>query len=157
MTIANDEKWIDKDNSGLSEAAMDINLTLSADTIRLLAQKARAVASSLEDTFEDGHEGDVEFDADTLEEGHNHDGLAEEENDDLSDEELRELIEDLNVDEAAELVAITWIGRGDFEAEDFEQAVDEARERAVGPTSKYLLGMPMLADHLEAGLDALDL
>ncbi|MEM5585320.1 MULTISPECIES: DUF3775 domain-containing protein [unclassified Roseibium] len=136
---------------------MDIDLTLSADTIRLLAQKARAVASSIEDTFEDGHEGDVEFDADTLEEGHNHDGLAEEENDDLSDEELRELIEDLNVDEASELVAITWIGRGDFDAEDFGQAVEQARERAVGSTAKYLLGMPLLPDHLEAGLDALDL
>lgn len=136
---------------------MDVDLTLSADTIRLLAQKARAVATSLDDSFEDGHEGDVEFDADTLDEGHNHDGLAEEESDDLSDEELRELIEDFNVDEAAELVAIAWIGRGDFEAEDFAQAVDEARERAAGSTATYLLGLPMLADHLEAGLDALDL
>ncbi len=157
MTIANGEKWIDKETKGLSEAAMDIDLTLSADTIRLLAQKARAVASSLQDTFEDGHEGDVEFDADALEQSHGHDGLAEEENDDLSDEELRELIEDLNVDEAAELVAIAWIGRGDFEAEDFQQAVDEARDRAAGSTATYLLGMPLLADHLEAGLDALDL
>ncbi|PVB59770.1 DUF3775 domain-containing protein [Labrenzia sp. 011] len=136
---------------------MDIDLNLSAETIRLLAQKARAVSSSLEDTFEDGHEGDVEFDADSLEQSHGHDGLAEEENDDLSDEELRELIEDLNVDEAAELVAITWVGRGDFDAEDFGQALQEARERAEGPTAKYLLGMPLLADHLEAGLDALDL
>lgn len=157
MTIANEEKWIDKGRTGLSEAAMDINLTLSADTIRLFAQKARAVASSLQDTFEDGHEGDVEFDEDTLEEGHNHDGLAEEENDDLSDEELRELIEDLNVDESAELVAITWIGRGDFDGEDFEQAVAEARDRAVGSTAKYLLGIPLFADYLEAGLDTLDL
>ncbi|WP_299472954.1 DUF3775 domain-containing protein [uncultured Roseibium sp.] len=157
MTIANEEKWIDKEKTGLSEAAMDINLTLSADTIRMFAQKARAVASALQDTFEDGHDGEVEFDADSLEEGHNHDGLAEEESDDLSDEELRELIEDLNVDEAAELVAITWIGRGDFEADDFDQVVDEARERALGSTAKYLIGMPLLADYLEAGLDALDL
>lgn len=111
----------------------------------------------MKDTFEDGHDGDVEFDADTLEEGHNHDGLAEEESDDLSNTELRELIEDLNVDEAAELVAVTWIGRGDFEAEDFDQVVEEARERAVGSTAKYLLGIPLLADYLEAGLDALDL
>ncbi len=157
MTIANDEKWIDKETSGLSEATMDIDLTISADTVRLFAQKARAVASSIQDTFEDGHEGDVEFDADTLEESHSHDGLAEEESEDLSDEELRELIEDLNVDEAANLVAITWIGRGDFEAEDFDQAVTEAKDRAVGSTAKYLLGMPLLADYLEAGLDALDL
>lgn len=83
--------------------------------------------------------------------------MAEEESEDLSDEELRELIDDLNVDEAAELVAIAWIGRGDFDGEDFAQAVQEARERAMGSTSGYLLGMPMLADYLEAGLDALQL
>lgn len=136
---------------------MDVNLSLSADTIRLLAQKARAVSTSLEDTFEDGHEGEIEFDETTLTDTHSHDGLAEEENDDMSDEELRELIEDLNVDESAELVAIAWIGRGDFEADDFEQAVQEARDRAVGPTADYLLGMPLLSDYLEGGLDALKL
>ncbi|WP_417671983.1 DUF3775 domain-containing protein [Roseibium sp.] len=136
---------------------MDVNLTLSADTIRMLAQKARAVSTALEDTFEDGHEGDVEFDEETLSDTHAHDGLAEEENDDMSDEELRELLEDLNVDEAAELVAIAWIGRSDFEAADFEQAVTEAKERAVGSTADYLLGMPLLPDYLESGLDALQL
>lgn len=157
MTIANDQNWIDKGAAALSEAAMTVNLTLSADTIRLLAQKARAVATSLDDSFEDGHEGDVEFDADSLEEAHGHDGLAEEESNDLSDEELRELIEDLNIDEASELVAITWIGRGDFDAEDFDQAKQDAQDRAAGSTATYLLGMPMLADHLESGLDALEL
>ncbi len=156
MAIAKELKWTDKESS-ISEAVMDVDLSLSADTIRMLVQKAKAVAVSSNDTFEDGHEGDVEFDADTLEEAHSHDGLAEEENDDLSDEELRELLEDLNVDESAELVAIAWIGRGDFEAEDFTQAVQEAKERAVGSTATYLLGMPMLADYLEAGLDALSL
>lgn len=156
MAIAKEQKWTDKESS-ISEAVMDIDLSLSADTIRMLVQKAKAVAVSSTDTFEDGHEGDVEFDADSLEEAHNHDGLAEEESDDLSDEELRELLEDLNVDESAELVAITWIGRGDFEAEDFTLAVQEAKDRAVGSTATYLLGMPMLADYLEAGLDALSL
>ncbi|MBO6758742.1 MAG: DUF3775 domain-containing protein [Roseibium sp.] len=136
---------------------MNVDLNLSPDTIRLLVQKARAAASSLEDSFEDGRDGDIEFDEDTLSDSHHHDGLAEEENDDLTEEELRELIEDLNVDEAAELVAVAWIGRGDFEADDFSQAADEARERAKGSTATYLLGMPLLADYLEAGLDALSL
>jgi len=136
---------------------MPVNLSLSADTVRLYAQKARAVSTALEDSFEDGHESDVEFDPETLSDSHAHDGLAEEESDDLSSEELRELIDDLNIDEASELVAITWIGRGDFEAGDFDQAVEEAKDRAVNSTSSYLLGLPMLADHLEAGLDALDL
>ncbi|GGE86559.1 DUF3775 domain-containing protein [Stappia taiwanensis] len=135
---------------------MPVDLSLSPDTMRMFVQKARAAASSDNDGFEDGRDHEVEFDVDTLEDSHAHDGLAEEESEDLSGEELRELIEDLNVDEAAELVAIVWIGRGDYDQSDFEQAVEQARERAVGSTATYLIGMPLFADHLEAGLDALD-
>lgn len=136
---------------------MAVDLSINPDTIRMLVQKARSASAAVEDSFEDGHDGEVEFDADTLTEGHHHEGLAEEESEDLSAEELSELIDDLNVDEAAELVAIAWIGRGDFEAGDFAATIEEARSRAFGPTSKYLLGMPMLADYLEAGLDTLEL
>ncbi|MTH99606.1 DUF3775 domain-containing protein [Roseibium sp. RKSG952] len=136
---------------------MAVDLSISADTIRLIVQKARAAAATLGDSFEGGHEGDIEFDEDTLSDSHHHDGLAEEENDDLSEEELKELIDDLNVDEAAELVAIAWIGRGDYDAEDFETATTEAKEMASGPTSSYLLGMPLFPDYLEGGLDALEL
>ena len=58
-------------------------------------------------------------------------------------EELRELIGDLNVDEAAELVAIMWIGRGDYDAAEFAEAVAEARGRGNRRTAKYLLGFPL--------------
>lgn len=137
---------------------MAVNLTLSPATMRMLVQKARAAsASALDGGYDDGRDREIEFDVDTLQDTHAHDGLAEEETEDLSAEELRELIEDLNVDEAAELVATVWIGRGDYEPGDFDQAVEDARERALGSTAKYLIGMPLLADHLEAGLDALDL
>lgn len=38
---------------------MAVELALSADTVRLIVQKARAVSESLPDTYEDGHEGDL--------------------------------------------------------------------------------------------------
>ncbi len=157
MTVALNTIWEDKTITGPREASMDIELTLSAATVRMLIQKARAATNAIDDSFEGGHEHEVEFDAETLSDGHHHDGLAEEESDDKSKEELRDLIDDLNVDEAAELVAIAWIGRGDFEADDLAQAVEEARERAMGSTAKYLLGMLLLPDYLEAGLDSLNL
>jgi hypothetical protein len=69
-------------------------------------------------------------------------------------QELVEFIKDLDVDEAAALVALAWIGRGDFEAEEWKVAVAEARERAEGPTWKYLLGMALLPDYLEEALSA---
>ncbi|WP_018700567.1 DUF3775 domain-containing protein [Amorphus coralli] len=136
---------------------MAVDLSISPETIRLVIDKARTVSAELTDTFEDGGEHDTEFDPETLERSHAHDGLEEEEESNLTEEELKELIDDLNVDEAADLVAITWVGRNDFEAAEFEQARREAQDRAEGPTSAYLMAMPLLADYLEAGLDALEL
>jgi hypothetical protein len=70
--------------------------------------------------------------------------------------EVAEFIEAMDDDEQAELVALCWVGRGDFAAEDWDAAVIEAKERKQGPTSSYLLGMPLLASYLEGGLDAFD-
>jgi hypothetical protein len=70
--------------------------------------------------------------------------------------ELASWIADLTESEQAELVALYWIGRGDGEAEDFEALVEQARASQSAPTERYLLDAPLLADHLEAGLDALD-
>jgi Protein of unknown function (DUF3775) len=55
--------------------------------------------------------------------------------------ELIEFIKDLEVDEAAAVVALAWIGRDDFQPEEWKIAVAEAKERAEGPTWKYLMEM----------------
>ncbi len=68
---------------------------------------------------------------------------------------LKTFITDLNVDEQVSLVALTWIGRGTYEPEELGDAMDTARAERVNPTEDYLLGIPLLADHLEAGLDRL--
>lgn len=69
--------------------------------------------------------------------------------------ELRAFIADMNEDEQAELVAILWIGRGSFEAEEFAEAVATARAERSTPTEDYLLATPNLAYDIEAGLEAL--
>lgn len=130
-------------------------LTIDPDTVRLFVLKAKAISAALNHDYEAGGEHEIELD-DRSRDAHHHDGLAEEESEDLTERELRALINDLNVDEAAELIAITWIGRGDYEASEWSDAVAEARERGQGRrTSKYLLGMPMLGDWLEEGLEAI--
>ena len=68
--------------------------------------------------------------------------------------ELVEFLKDLDVDESAALVALAWIGRGDFEPEDWKSAVAQASERAFGPTWKYLLGISLLPDYLEDALSS---
>jgi hypothetical protein len=69
--------------------------------------------------------------------------------------ELHSFIEDLNDDEKTQLTAIAWVGRGAFEPEDFDEAIETAITEATTPTADYLMGMPHLAENLEAGLDAL--
>ncbi len=69
--------------------------------------------------------------------------------------ELAAFIGGLNDDEKANLVALAWVGRGAFEAENFDDAVATAFAEATTPTADYLMGMPHLAENLEAGLDAM--
>lgn len=69
--------------------------------------------------------------------------------------EVRAFIDALNEDEKAALVAIAWVGRGAFEANSYEEALGIAYAEATTPTADYLLGMPHLAENLEAGLEAL--
>jgi hypothetical protein len=73
----------------------------------------------------------------------------------LGDAELSAFIDALNDDEKAQLTAVAWVGRGAFEPEDFDEAVATALAEATIPTADYLMGMPHLAENLEAGLDAL--
>ncbi len=68
-------------------------------------------------------------------------------------EEITGFIEALNDDEQADLVALCWVGRGTFEPEDFAEAVETARNERVNSVASYLLGVPLLADFLEEGLE----
>lgn len=81
--------------------------------------------------------------------------------DDIEDEEefdedtLSTFIEELNEDEQAALVALAWVGRGDYEPDQWEEAVTMAKERAAGTsTADYLIQMDLAADLLAEGLGA---
>ncbi len=63
----------------------------------------------------------------------------------------------MNEDEQCELVALCWIGRGDYSAEEWKVALVEARRRRERSTADYLLGIPLLADYIEEGLAKFDL
>lgn len=69
--------------------------------------------------------------------------------------ELRGFLDRLTEEELTSLVAVMWIGRGSFEAEELDEAIATAQEEATTPTADYLLGTPHLSDNLEAGLEAL--
>ena len=80
----------------------------------------------------------------------------EDEADNPAGRELRAAIASLDDDARAALVALTWLGRGDYNASEWQDALTQARERAnETPTSRYLMGIPMLGDFIEDGADAL--
>jgi len=81
------------------------------------------------------------------------DSILEARANDPLEAELREFIADLNIDEQVSLVALMWVGRGTYEPEDWDEAVDTARSERVNKTENYLLGVPMLSDYLEEGLE----
>lgn len=66
--------------------------------------------------------------------------------------ELRSFIRGLDEDDQCELVALTWLGRGDFERQEWPQALAMARQEHNDRTAEYLLGTPLLPDYLAEGL-----
>ena len=74
--------------------------------------------------------------------------------DDATEDELREFIRSLNEEEQVALVALAWIGRGSFSAEEWRDAMQEARHAHNDRTAEYLMGLPLLGDYLAEGLAA---
>jgi hypothetical protein len=81
--------------------------------------------------------------------------ILEDTADNPSREELAGAINLLNDDQKAELLALMWIGRGDFDASDREAAIAQARETRDDRLADYLVGTPLLGDYLEEALAAL--
>jgi hypothetical protein len=69
--------------------------------------------------------------------------------------QVRRYISSLNEDEQANLVALMWIGRDSFDAEEWDEALETAYAERSAPTADYLAGVPELPGYLEAGLEAL--
>lgn len=79
--------------------------------------------------------------------------VLEEQADNPVVQELQAAFAGLNVDELLDLLALTWLGRGDFGS--FAQARQEAEDMREKHIPRYLLGTPLLGDYLEEGLSQL--
>ena len=120
----------------------EFDLGISLEAVAAIVDAARAVQEGEES-------GALEREEDKDE------GLDAEDDENMDEDALRAFIADLNEDEQASLIALAWIGRGDYEAEDWEEALRLARERNErGDAASYLTGMEMLGDLLSEGLEA---
>jgi Protein of unknown function (DUF3775) len=70
-------------------------------------------------------------------------------------QELVDAIGGLGEPERIELLALTWLGRGDYTKEEWREALAEARRSYDEKETRYLIGTPLLADFLEEGLSQL--
>jgi hypothetical protein len=74
--------------------------------------------------------------------------VLEDHRDDPVVQELIAVIKSMSVDEQIDLVALTWLGRGDGGLEDWRELRAEAARAHNRRTATYLLGIPLLADYL---------
>jgi Protein of unknown function (DUF3775) len=72
--------------------------------------------------------------------------------DDATLDELRSYLQALNDEELEDLLALTWLGRGDYTLSDWDDLMTEVRDVRDYRTVDYLIGTPLLADYLENGL-----
>jgi hypothetical protein len=72
--------------------------------------------------------------------------------DDPTLEELKSFLEAQSDDELRELLALAWVGRGDFGADEWQDALSQVQDVREKHTVEYLLGTPLLSDYLEEGL-----
>jgi len=70
-------------------------------------------------------------------------------------EELAGALDALDDEQKIEVLALMWLGRGDFEPGEWRSALAQAAEIHNARETAYLMGTPLLADYLEEAISAL--
>lgn len=71
--------------------------------------------------------------------------------------EMRQFLGALDDEEYVNLMALMWLGRGDYDLDEWEETLAEAQALSAERRPNYLIGTPLLADYLEEGLTAFGL
>jgi uncharacterized protein DUF3775 len=75
--------------------------------------------------------------------------------DNPAEQELRDAIDGLGMVERQEVLALMWLGRGDYDAQSWREALRQARETADANLTGYLVGTHLLGDYLEEAASVL--
>ncbi len=74
---------------------------------------------------------------------------------DLTFQEIKSVIEELEPDQQVDLLTLMYVGRGDFDIEDWSSARKEAKNNLVPRLAEYLFSKPQIAEYLAKGLELL--
>ena len=124
-------------------------LSIDPDYLRRLVVKVRSFMGKEETDLPDDGSNPIDDEVPL--------GALQDEDDDLSREEVVEEIQGLTPRQQAELVALMWLGRGDGEPEEWNELLARAIERREVPTENYLLDHPLLAENWLDGMERLGL
>jgi len=83
--------------------------------------------------------------------------VLEDEANESVEEEIEALLDDLGDDQVEEILALAWVGRGTYDASEWDEALEAARDPDAEGPMEQLLEMPTLAAYLDAGLAAFDM
>ena len=67
-------------------------------------------------------------------------------------QEIRAFVNALDEDQQIDLVALAWVGRGDYDVNEWTDAREQAAAAHNNRTADYLLGLPLLSEFLEDAL-----
>ena len=130
-----------------------MELLTPLDTLCRLILRARELEAQVPAVDPDEDPEDVD---DLDDEGDQSLSVLEDELNTGVEEEVQATLDDLADDQLAETVALAWVGRGTYDATEWDDAFGEAGELNADERIGELLDMPLLASHLEAGLAAFD-
>ena len=83
--------------------------------------------------------------------------VLEDESNTAVEEEMFALLDDLGDDQVQEVLALALVGRGTYDASEWEDALEAAADPDAEEPVDQLLEMPTLAAYLDAGLAAFEL
>ncbi len=71
---------------------------------------------------------------------------------DLTYLDAKSIVDDLELDQQITLIALLWLGRGDYELSEWEDALADAEAVHSEEVAEYLLAKPLLSNYLEEAL-----
>lgn len=127
----------------ISDQTPDIELAVSTEQVCFIIAKARQFEVKDVPTIADPASNATDDGMVSVLEARGNDPAAR---------EIRAFVSAMDVDRQIDLVALTWVGRGDYDISEWADARAQAAAAHNDRTADYLLGLPLLSEFLEDAL-----
>lgn len=127
----------------ISDQTPDIELSVSTEQVCFIIAKARQFEVKDVPTISDPGSNATDDGMVSVLEARGNDPAAR---------EIRAFVNAMDEDRQIDLVALTWVGRGDYDIGDWQEARAQAAAAHNDRTADYLLGLPLLSEFLEDAL-----